>query len=151
MLKHALSEPKIQIKKVDTKNQLADILTNGSFSRDEWFNTMRFPTYSGSHFRKLSFSQNREHIVSGAMSKRGQDTNSEEGSPVAKARPTNLVIHSQCKEEVSSQSSGSPVVQGNDDERKRVGLDSEYWGHSDSKFEVGYSPVNREDNVTLVH
>ena len=30
------AEPKIQIKFVDTKNQLADILTKGSFSRDEW-------------------------------------------------------------------------------------------------------------------
>ena len=29
-------EPKIQIKYIDTKNQLADILTKGSFSRDEW-------------------------------------------------------------------------------------------------------------------
>ena len=29
-------EPKIQIKYVDTKNQLADILTKGSFSGDEW-------------------------------------------------------------------------------------------------------------------
>ena len=89
--------------------------------------------------------------MSGAMSKRGQDTNSEEGSPVAKARPTNLVMHSQCNEEVSSQSSGSPVIPVNDDERKRVGLDSGNWRHSDSQFEVGYSQVNREDNVTLVH
>ena len=45
-------EPKIQIKYVDTKNQLADILTKGSFSRDEWnhllcvFNIMSFPTYA---------------------------------------------------------------------------------------------------------
>ena len=28
-------EPKIQIKYVDTKNQLADMLTKGSFTRDE--------------------------------------------------------------------------------------------------------------------
>ena len=41
-------EPKIQIKYVDSKNQLADILTKGSFSRDEWnhllrlFNIMNF-------------------------------------------------------------------------------------------------------------
>ena len=30
------SDSKIQIKYVDTKNQLADILTNGNFTRDEW-------------------------------------------------------------------------------------------------------------------
>ena len=29
-------DPKIQIKLVDTKNQLADMLTKGSFTRDEW-------------------------------------------------------------------------------------------------------------------
>ena len=34
-------DPKIQIKYVDTKNQLADILTKGNFSRDEWNNLLR--------------------------------------------------------------------------------------------------------------
>ena len=29
-------DPKIQIKYVDTKNQLADFLTKGNFTRDEW-------------------------------------------------------------------------------------------------------------------
>ena len=47
-------DPKIQIKYVDTKNQLAEILTKGNFTRDEWdhllclFNTMNFSMYSGS-------------------------------------------------------------------------------------------------------
>ena len=34
-LKGSIWNPKIQIKHVNTKNQLADILTEGSFSRDE--------------------------------------------------------------------------------------------------------------------
>ena len=44
---------KIQIKYVDTKQQLADILTKGSFSRNDWnhllclVNVMCFSTYSG--------------------------------------------------------------------------------------------------------
>ena len=29
-------DSKIQIKYIDTKNQLADILTKGNFTRDEW-------------------------------------------------------------------------------------------------------------------
>ena len=29
-------DPKIQIKNIDTKNQLVDILTKGNFTRDEW-------------------------------------------------------------------------------------------------------------------
>ena len=33
-------DPKIQIKYIDTKNQLADILTNGNFTRDEWNHLM---------------------------------------------------------------------------------------------------------------
>ena len=33
-------DPKIQIKYVDTKNQLADMLTKRSFTRDEWRNLL---------------------------------------------------------------------------------------------------------------
>ena len=33
-------DPKIQIKYVDTNNQLADILTKGNFTRDEWNNLL---------------------------------------------------------------------------------------------------------------
>ena len=29
-------DPKIQVKNIDTKNQLADMLTKGNFTRDEW-------------------------------------------------------------------------------------------------------------------
>ena len=49
-------DPKIQIKHVDTKNQMADTLTKGSSTRDEWnnllhlFNIMNFSTFSSSHF-----------------------------------------------------------------------------------------------------
>ena len=35
-------DPKIQIKHVDTKNQLADILTKGNFTRDEWNHLLCF-------------------------------------------------------------------------------------------------------------
>ena len=37
-------DPKIQIKFVDTKNQLADLLTKGSFTRDEWCNLLCLST-----------------------------------------------------------------------------------------------------------
>ena len=49
-------DPKIEIKYVDTKNQLADLLTTACFTRDEWchflrlFNLMNFSTFSCSHF-----------------------------------------------------------------------------------------------------
>ena len=77
-------EPKIQIKYVDTNDQLADMLTKVSFTRDEWnhllhlFNMMSFSMFSCSHFSKfLSDPIGKQS----AMSKRG------EGSPVAKPKP----------------------------------------------------------------
>ena len=35
-------DPKIKIKYIDTKNQLADILTKGNFARDEWNHLLFF-------------------------------------------------------------------------------------------------------------
>ena len=49
-------DTKIQIKCVDTKNHVADMLTNGSFTRDEWdhllrwLHIMNFSMFSRSHF-----------------------------------------------------------------------------------------------------
>ena len=34
-------DPKIQIKYVDTENQLADMLTEGNYTRDEWNHLLR--------------------------------------------------------------------------------------------------------------
>ena len=41
-------DPKIQIKYIDTKNQLADILTKGNFTREEWNHL--FCLFNISHF-----------------------------------------------------------------------------------------------------
>ena len=78
-----ISEPKIQIKFLDTKNQLADMLTKASYSRDEWnhllrlFNIMSFSMFSCTHFSEfLSHPIGKQS----AMSKRGQETTSREGS-----------------------------------------------------------------------
>ena len=49
----------IQIKFVDTENQLADLITQSSFTRDEWCNLLRlvklviFSMLSRSHFRSV--------------------------------------------------------------------------------------------------
>ena len=99
--------------------------------------------YSCSHFNSF-LSKVGEHIVIGAMSKRGQETTSNDGSTTAKARPVNLVMHSQCTEEHSSSSFGSRVNPGNDDERKRIGQAPGNWEHGDSKSEVGNSQVSRQ-------
>ena len=82
-------DPQIQIKYVHTKNQLADMLTKGSFTRDAWDHLllllpiMNFSMASCSHF--LS---NRKQSV---MFKRAQESTSQEGWAVAKPKPMTLV------------------------------------------------------------
>ena len=69
-------DPKIQIKYVDTKNQLADILTKGNFTRDEWNHLLCL--FNISHF---SFTNCHE-----VMSKRTQEDGGEE-RVTAKSKP----------------------------------------------------------------
>ena len=77
--------PKIQIKYNDTKNQLADILTKGNFTRDEWNHLLCL--FNISHFSSINSVK--------AMPKRTQKGAVEE-RVTAKSRPmTNLV--SRCR------------------------------------------------------
>ena len=55
-------DPKIQIKYIDTKNQLADILTKGNFTRDEWHHLLCL--FNISHFSST--------VCSDTMAKRSQ-------------------------------------------------------------------------------
>ena len=61
-------DPKIQIKYIDTKNQVADILTKGNFTRDEW--THLLCLFNISHFSST--------VCSGTMAKRFQQDSGEE-------------------------------------------------------------------------
>ena len=61
-------DPKIQIKYIDTKNQLADILTKGNFTRDEWNHLLTLFTIS--HFSSTT--------CIAAMAKRAQQESGEE-------------------------------------------------------------------------
>ena len=140
--------PKIQIKYVDPKSNML------RFSRNEWnhflcsLNNMCFSTYSGSHLASF-LSEDGKRTAFGAMSKRGQDTTSSDGSPMAKPRSTNLVLLSQRKEDSSSQESESPVNPGNEYNRKRVGPATGNCGSSSSNAEVGSSQVYRQGIVNL--
>ena len=69
-------DPNFQIKYIDTKNQLADILTKGNFTRDEWNHLLTL--FNISHFRSTS--------CIAAMAKRAQQE-SGEGRVTAKSRP----------------------------------------------------------------
>ena len=78
-------DPKIQIKYIDTKNQLADILTKGNFTRDEWNHLLCL--FNISHFSSTNCLE--------AMSKRTQEDAGEE-RVTAKSKPMmNLV--SRCR------------------------------------------------------
>ena len=67
---------KKQIKYIDTKNQLADILTKGNFTRDEWNHLLSL--FNISHFSST--------VCSAAMAKRLQQESGEE-RVTAKSKP----------------------------------------------------------------
>ena len=94
-------EPKIQIKYIDTKNQPADILTKGNFTRDEW--THLLCLFNISHFRSTDCSE--------VMSKITQEGAGEE-RVTAKPKPMMNLI-SLCSERtpdvLASTASESPV------------------------------------------
>ena len=74
-------DPKIQIKYIDTKNQLADMLTKGNFTRDEWNHLLCL--FNISHFSSTDCSE--------VMSKRTQKESGEE-RVTAKSRPMMSLI-----------------------------------------------------------
>ena len=89
-------DPKIQIKYIDTKNQLADILTKGNFTRYEWNHLLCL--FNISHFSST--------VCSDTMAKRVQQDSGGE-RVTAKSRPMmNLIART--PSHVSSSTSVSP-------------------------------------------
>ena len=89
-------DPKIQIKYIDTKNQLADMLTKGNFTRDEWNHLLCL--FNISHFSSTDCSE--------VMSKRTQEESGEE-RVTAKSRPMMSLI-ARAPSTLSSSASESP-------------------------------------------
>ena len=103
----------IQIKYIDTKNQLADILTKGNVTRDEW-----------NHLLSLcNISQFSSTVCSAAMAKRIQQESGGE-RVTAKSRPM-MNPTARVPSVVSSATSSSPVQRwyGNQDPWKSVVVD----------------------------
>ena len=88
--------PKIQIKYIDTKNQLADILTEVNVTRDEWNQLLTL--FNISHFSSISCNT--------AMAKRAQQE-SGEGRVTAKSRPV-MNLTARTPSFVSSSASSNP-------------------------------------------
>ena len=89
-------DPKIQVKHMDTKNQLAHILTKGIFTRDEWNHLLCL--FNISHFSST--------VCSEVMSKRTQKESGEE-RVTAKSRPMMSLI-ARAPSNLSSSASESP-------------------------------------------
>ena len=89
-------DPKIQIKYIDTKNQLADILTKGNFTRDEWNHLLTL--FNISHFSSTA--------CTAAMAKRAQQESGEE-RVTAKSRPM-MNLTARTPSFVSSSASSNP-------------------------------------------
>ena len=81
-------DPKIQIKYIDTKNQLADILTKGNFTCDEWNHLLCL--FNISHFSSTDRSE--------VMSERTQKDSGEE-RVTEKSKPT-MNLDSRCSERI---------------------------------------------------
>ena len=88
-------DPKIQLKYIDTKNQLADILTKGNFSRDEWNHLLNL--FNISHFSSTA--------CTAAMAKRAQQESGE--CVVAKSRLM-MNLTARMPSVVSSSTSSNP-------------------------------------------
>ena len=78
-------DPKIQIKYIDTKNQLADIQTKANFTRDEWNHLLCL--FNISHFSTACIA---------AIAKRVQQE-SGEGRVTAKSRPMTKITRAPCR------------------------------------------------------
>ena len=106
-------DPKIQIKYIDTNNQLADILTKGNFTRDEWNHLLTL--FNISHFSSTS--------CIAAMAKRAQHE-SGEGRVTAKSRPM-MNLTARTPSFVSSSASTNPgrTSYGYQDSEKSVASD----------------------------
>ena len=107
-------DPKIQIKYIDTKNQLADILTKGNFTRDEWNHLLCL--FNISHFGSIN---NLE-----AMSKRTQEDAGEE-RVTAKSKPMmNLVSRYRVRDPNVVASTASESLGKTNSESQNVPLSS---------------------------
>ena len=116
--------PKIQIKYIDTTNQLADILIKGNFTRDEWKHLLCL--FNISHFSST--------VCSDVMSKRTQKDSGEE-RVTAKSKPMMSLI-ARAPSSLSSSASESPG-------KKSCEIQSPSWNAKAEKYDRTLSTVTQ--------
>ena len=115
-------DPKIQIKYIDTKNQLADILTKGNFTRDEWNHLLCL--FNISHFSST--------VCSDTMAKRSQQDSGGGERVAAKSRPMmNLIARRPSHEKFSTSVRPGKRSYGSQDPWKSVAKTEERSGRLD--------------------
>ena len=121
-------DPKIEIKYIDTKNQLADILTKGNFTRDEWNHLLNL----------FDISRFSSTACTAAMAKRAQQGSGEE-RVTAKSRPM-MNLTGRMPSVVSSSTSSNPgrTSYGYQDPGKSVASDDRS-GKPEKPSPPGYS------------
>ena len=123
-------DPRIHVKCIDTKNQLADILTKGNFTRDEWNHLLCL--FNISHFSSTVCSETKAKILK-------QDSGEERVT--AKSRPMMSLI-ARVPSNVSSPTSVTPG--------KRIHGNQNPWSAIDEKEERPRRPdVGSDRKITF--
>ena len=121
-------DSQIQIKYIDNKNQLADILTKGNFTRDEWNHLLNL--FNISHFSST--------VCSAAMANRIQQESGEERVTAKSRLMINLTARMPSVVSSSTSSSPGKTWYGDQDPGKSVVVDDRS-GQPDRHSPTGYS------------
>ena len=120
-------DPKSQIRYIDTKHQLADMLTKGNFTRDKWNNILHL--FNISHFSSTCCTNNFSLISCSTMAKKIQDEK-EEGV-VSKSRPAAMNLSSfvatsssTVSSPIASKSPGMTIASEKPDSKMRINPNS---------------------------
>ena len=99
-------DPKIQFRYIDSKHQLAYILTKGNFTRDAWNNLLHL--FNISHFSSLCCAQNFSLTSCSTTMEKGTQERKEEEGIVAKSKPMAMNLTSTVS--TSSSSVNHPIA-----------------------------------------
>ena len=134
---------KIQIRYSDSKHQLADILTKGNFTCDEWNNLLHL--FNISHFSSTCCAKNSSLIsCTKTMAKRMQEQKGEE-IIVAKSKSAAMNLSSQvptssssAKSPIASKSPGILIATGKPESRMRRNSKSDAASSSQVRLQDAY-------------
>ena len=136
-------DSKIQIRYIDTRHQLADILTKGNSTRDEWNNLLH--VFNISHFSSTCCAK-KSSLIScpNTMAKRMQEQKGEERSVAkSKSAATHLSSHAptsstSAKSPIASKSLGILTAQEKPESRMRGNSESGAASSSQARLKDAY-------------